>query len=90
MVANQNAANSTRVSFVILVLVVAYIVTYCALLNPVVVANEVHLGMIIEGCREPDYRAGGDFARVFFRPANWMDQHIRPAYWADASDFPNK
>ena len=87
MAANKHKAmNSLQVGFVILMLISVYAITYCALLNPVIVANQAHLGMVIDGYREPDYRIGGVFARLFFWPASWIDQHTRPGYWADASD----
>lgn len=82
----QIPTGPNRISIVMPLLVSGYVATYCALLNPIIVANEAHLGMITDGYREPDYRAGGNIARIVFGPANWIDRQIRREYWADASD----
>ena len=30
---------------------------------------------------ETQYRWGGETARTFFAPANWIDRKLRPGYW---------
>jgi hypothetical protein len=69
-----------RIVVGIVLLVVAYVISYAALLDP---AEWGYGGLhrMIVG-RDPAYRAGGEFADTAFRPALWVDQHVRPDYWA--------
>ena len=60
--------------------VVTYVGAYAALLNPVWYGDvSLHRSA---GRRFPAYRAGGEFAETAFRPASWVDQRVRPHYWA--------
>jgi hypothetical protein len=35
-----------------------------------------------------DYRFGGEWAKGFFKPANWVDRRfLRPQRWIDADDW---
>ena len=74
------------VSFGVLAIVGVYVAAYCALLDPVVVADEGHHGIVISGYREPEYRFGGEVSKTLFAPIAWIDQKVRPTYWQDASD----
>jgi hypothetical protein len=65
---------------VALLLIGAYVGSYLALLEVWFMAEEGMLGMA-SGHVEVDYSHGGQFAKVAFAPANWVDQKVRPALW---------
>jgi hypothetical protein len=61
-------------------LLIAYIGGYIALLRPAdltILDGET-------GCRVrlPAYRIGGPVPQTAFRPLLWIDQRVRPRYWA--------
>jgi hypothetical protein len=71
-----------------------YISAYRALMQPIIIVDEGHLGMVIEGSREPHYgtleRNGrlNSFCRIVFAPIEYIDYICRPKYWDEYSDWP--
>ena len=59
---------------------VAYVGGYLALLDPGWAGDVSLQGSA--GYRYPAYRVGGAFADAAFQPAAWVDQQVRPGYWA--------
>jgi hypothetical protein len=69
-----------RMAVGLVLVLLAYIVSYAVLLDPGEIASGGLWRMNV--CRVPAYRAGGEFAGTAFRPALWVDRHIiRPSYW---------
>ena len=89
-----------RTMFVIVTGLAVYIAAYFALLNPVIVVKSFHLGIVIEGSREPYYgepiegepadRLFNHSCRFIFAPVEWIDYRLRPGYWDHYSDLPQK
>jgi hypothetical protein len=71
-----------------------YIFAYRALMQPMITVDVMHLGMVIEGSREPHYGSlegnGGfnRFCRIVFAPIEYIDYLCRPKYWDEFSDWP--
>ena len=72
--------NLKRIAIGVALSLLAYVVSYAVLLNPV----EWGYGGLhrMSVGRVPTYRAGGEFADTVFGPALWVDEHVRPDYWA--------
>jgi hypothetical protein len=70
-----------------------YISAYRALLDPMILVNVGHHGIVIEGSREPHYgslaRDGAlnAFCRFVFAPIEQIDYLMRPQYWDKYSDL---
>jgi hypothetical protein len=70
-----------------------YISAYWALLDPMILVNVGHHGIVIEGSREPHYGslaldgALNAFCRVVFAPIEQIDYLMRPEYWNKYSDL---
>ena len=65
-----------------------YVGTYRATLDPVVVADVTHAGLVLDGSREPHYRWLRDAGQIVFAPLQRIDYLIRPEYWDHYSDIP--
>jgi hypothetical protein len=65
----------------------AYFASYRALLRPVVIVDEGHLGRVVSGYRRPAYLAGEPLTSFLFWPAAWMDRQTRPGYWGTFSEI---
>jgi hypothetical protein len=72
--------NLKRLAIGVALSLLAYVVSYAILLKP----DEYGYGGLsrMRVGRDPNYRAGGEFAYTVFEPALWVDQHIRPDFWA--------
>lgn len=65
-----------------------YIGAYRALLYPMIIADVGHLGWVVEGSREPNYRYLNDACRFIFAPLERIDYTIRPDFWDHYSNVP--
>lgn len=70
-----------------------YLSAYKALMEPMILVDLGHHGIVIEGSREPHYgslsRDGAlnAFCRVVFAPIERIDYLMRPQYWDEYSDL---
>ena len=58
---------------------VLYVASYAVLLAPSDLIVEPEKGNF--SFRQEDYRIGGEFSRLVFRPLHGIDYRIRPRYW---------
>ena len=75
-----------RTVFLVLAGIAVYLGAYRAMLDPMIVADVAHLGMVVEGSREPHYRSLNGVCRFAFAPLEWIDYKIRPEYWDHYAD----
>lgn len=71
---------------VVLVLLIVYVGSYCALLGEPVrrLADPFDYLVLMENDQRADhYRYGGEAAEYFFWPINQVDRLIRRGYWTD-------
>ena len=72
-----------------------YLSAYRALMEPMILVDRGHHGIVIEGSREPHYgsleRDGAlnAFCRVVFAPIERVDYLMRPQYWDEYSELPD-
>jgi len=65
-----------------------YVGAYRAMLEPMILVERMHLGIVLEGAREPHYRAFNDVSRIVFAPLEWIDYSIRPEFWDHYTNLP--
>lgn len=65
-----------------------YVGAYRAMLRPMILVEVAHLGMVVEGSREPNYRYLNGACRFLFAPLERIDYVIRPEFWDHYSNVP--
>ena len=71
---------SLRSLMIVVTLVAMYFGMYSQLLRPVEVDPDDWPCVVIPGDRHADFRAGGEFSRLMFTPAVWLDRKVRPDF----------
>lgn len=77
---------SVRIVLALTTGVALYLASYRYLLNPIVVVEVGHMGMVIKGSREPHYKLANPVCRILFAPIEKIDYKMRPAFWDHYSD----
>ena len=78
---------SVRGFFLLVMLVGIYVGSYLRLSQPIVVAEEARLGMVVSGYVAPHYEIDHPIVEAIFFPAYLIDHASRPDYWSSYSDF---
>ncbi len=77
---------SVRMMIALTAGVALYLASYRYLLDPMIVVDVGHMGMVIEGSREPHYKLANPLCRIMFAPMERIDYAIRPAFWDHYSE----
>ncbi|EMI54914.1 hypothetical protein [Rhodopirellula sallentina] len=70
-------------------LIAIYVGAYRVMLEPMILIERMHLGIVLDGSREPHYRAFNTVSRILFAPLEWIDYSIRPEYWDHYTNLPD-
>ena len=75
---------SLRGLLLAILLMSVYLAAYKALLRPMIIPREGHMGTTY-GYRKPDFLIGGTLSQLVFAPLVWTDRRMRPDYWDNYS-----